>query len=85
MPDRTIIAHPDATRVLTRPQANADPLAERMLAHESGTEELATLADGTRAYITVTRLAEADWTIAAVLPEAEALAPLNRAGPGSRA
>ncbi|HEY6008158.1 MAG TPA: PAS domain S-box protein [Geobacteraceae bacterium] len=77
--DRTIIVHPDRSRVLTRvhPQ-EATPLYEKALTGFDGSGETVT-PQGARVISSVQHLRTTGWILAANYPTAEAYAPLKAA------
>jgi len=73
----TLISHPDASRVMVKGRT-PNALTQRALAGWEGSEIGASTA-GTRALMSFRHLKTVPWLVAAVLPAAEAFAPIEQA------
>jgi len=77
--DRFMVMHPDKSRVFKQIPEGKNPLLDRALAGFEGTEENFT-REGVAMLTSLKRLQVKRWLLAANYPQAEAYAPLNRAG-----
>jgi len=77
--DRTMIMHPDESRIFKKIPEGRNPLLDRALQGFEGTDENNS-REGVPMLTSFKRLRVKDWFLAVNYPQAEALAPLNRAG-----
>ncbi len=75
---RTIIMHPDRSRVLRQEPPGAIHLLDKAMRGFEGTEET-TMRDGTQVLSSVKRLKSTDWVLAVSYPLSDAYAPLYTA------
>lgn len=79
-PDPVYLAHPDPARLMQRVQRAESPAMARVLSAAAPGVTFGKLDDGDKALVSFRPLAMTDWTLAAILPEAEAFATIDRAG-----
>jgi len=76
--DRTLVVHPDRSRILTRFPEGKNLLLEKALQGFEGSG-YTTSTTGVRQLASFKQLAKPGWVLATVVPEEEAFAPVNQA------
>ncbi len=79
-PDPVYLAHPDPSRLMQQVRRAESPAMARVLSAAAPGVTFGKLDDGGKALVSFRPLAMTDWTLAAILPEAEAFAAIDRAG-----